>query len=68
MTKRKMKKGSAAILTVIVLLICVSLYFGISMLTKKNSNEQVQGSQSQMLEENGNLELIIPEDQEAGGF
>lgn len=70
MAKRKVKKSVKIATAVIGLLICVGLIFGISKLLKggNTAKDGDSQSQSQMVQNDGDLELIIPDDQDTGGF
>lgn len=69
MAKRALKKNSKIVLTLLGVIVCIALVFGISkLLGSKSPDSNNSQSQSQMLQGEEDLELIIPEDQDTGGF
>lgn len=61
--KRKLKKKNAAILAVILVAIILAITFTVKHFTKSDTTAE----QGQMIEDQGNLELTIPDDQDTFG-
>lgn len=64
-----MKKKKST-LTIVLTIVSVLLIAYITFIIKKMNNKEPQDSESQaqMIEVEGDLEIIIPEDQESDGF
>ncbi len=63
----KMKNSAKIIISALAVLLCISIVFIMTRKPKEQVDED-SGSQAQMIEVEGDLEIIIPEDQESEGF
>lgn len=70
MNKRKMRKSAVITLIALAAVLCVALIFVI--VNKKNNSANHGGNESvqepQIIEVEGDIEIIIPDDQESTGF
>ncbi len=65
MRQKKLKKQVWVVLAVIIVLCILA---GSTLLRKKESKQDGSGSDASIIENEGNIEIIIPEDMESDGF
>ena len=68
MNKKRLRPAVKALLFVIIITIACIGIWRITSANKENANKKDEESQVEILQDNGDLEIIIPEDQESGGF